>query len=833
MNTNKHNPSQTQEKPKNNKEHRSKSPFIEHYDTILPMIRKVFFYGTYSQKDIADEQICGRARYYEIKDDMKYAFGDLLEEHKNSRSQRALRLRHDHFADPQRAFLKLFQLRTFTSGKRLMYFCFILQQLRMNGKMTATQLDREADFYDNAFDDEADLNAERGGEDDNDKIIPIRGVLRGALEIMTKYGILLKNEDDLYQIADDAIFGDVLDEETRFALLPLVDLCTNLYPLSICGSGIRSKLDLGYVSPFLYKYRFLGHCFDDEKTWRLLLALSSRRPLEVMFLTRKGERKTASQFIPYRMITDKKSGRQYLFGTCLGKNRHENYILRLDHILKIEFDSPRFPIPDKKQLNEWFHEETDHSFTGIARRKHLEKGTLLFDRNKLSEVKRQFPDGVPVSLSEDIERLDFEVQDIWGLKPWLCSHADGMLLLDSTDPTAEDVSLTINQWAEMYAQAEPLPKTAAKGCSAEMNDSTAKGKKEKKGKNKKSGNSPQSIDALSDLSLSNDFNNFFLIAVFNVFNHMVNSKTSAKRFEKDLYYFTEDNEMLFKNVVSKLMDEINMLVDTESPDGSWKLFHQTPLPICFTTVERIYLKAILRTRYGEIFLTEKQRSGLLNCLRDLPDIDFEECCIMAPHQPKKSFSDDTIRKIRLLLEAVENNTEIVYSNRTGKRLYVDSVGFPVKIEYAADSDRFMLSLWSESEQRPIKVNIATMFDVRCTDNIWDNPLSPLEMMKDKYMAEPITMLLSPSSANFERALFAFSLYDSEIERMEDGRYLFRLRYYDFDQREIVYKICSFGKDIRVLSPAAIVASVAAMPDRHKAFAQKAQKCISGNLNDLD
>ena len=70
-----------------------KSEFIKDYDRILPLLKNIFFYGSYSRSDLAMEGICGKSKYYESVSMLKYMFGDLLEEQTNRTGEKALHLR--------------------------------------------------------------------------------------------------------------------------------------------------------------------------------------------------------------------------------------------------------------------------------------------------------------------------------------------------------------------------------------------------------------------------------------------------------------------------------------------------------------------------------------------------------------------------------------------------------------------------------------------------------------------------------------------------------------------------------------------------------------------
>ena len=807
------------------KQSRPKRPFFEQYNEILPVVKKVYFYGTHA-KETFD---CPRDRYDKIRKAMKYVFRELMYEEK-----KAIRLSHDYFEDPQRAFLKLFLLKSYTSSTQLMYICLVLNKLRKNSSMTSMELDYEVNINEsNPYegDDDTPLKKKRTRK----KIVPaenennsnkekkyekddISGYLKGALEIMTRYGILnavKEKNNNLYSIADFDSIGKKLLDETREELLPLVDLCTNIFPISICGGGIRSKLDIGYESPFLFKYKFMAQYLDDEKTWKLLLAASLRRVLKVEFLTTgQKEKMLLSQFIPYRIITDEKTGRQYVFGACLGESKHKNYFVRIDTIQTIEYDEARYRIPEIATLEEWYHDENDHSFTGIAVKKKLQKGILIYDAAISSEVKKRFPGCKPMPLDDDLVRLELEVQDIWGLKPWLCSYADKMLLFNSSDSTAENVRNTFQKWNALYSGTEDESESMFLIPDESQNTITEKNELQKK-----KGNSGD----LFDLPLSNEFNNFFSLSVVHVLNDMCGKTTTERDFIRDLYFTAEDDDQLFKDEIDNLIKKIHVLVDTESQD-KWSRGKSSIIPLCYTIIERIYLKAILRTRYSRIFLSEQHRNDLLDRLRDLPDIDLEETCVMAPPVEKEDFSDEYIANLNFVINAIRNKKEVTFSLRSADGKASEITGYPVRVEYCADSDSFILLLLSEEEKMPERADIKDMSVIKRTGRSWEIGF-PIDEMRNRMEENSIVVELTPEKGNYDRARFAFSLYNSKIYDLDNGKYRFEIRYYSFDREEIINKLCSFGESVKVLSPGDIVQEIAEMPEKHDAFVRKVENVI--------
>lgn len=327
--------------------------------------------------------------------------------------------------------------------------------------------------------------------------------------------------------------------------------------------------------------------------------------------------------------------------------------------------------------------------------------------------------------------------------------------------------------------------------------------KKKKSPGKKCRNPRKtSFSRLSELSLSDEFNNLFTIAFIRTLNELRTGTMSEKDFLGRITALTEDIRNDFMPYKTQLASNGSDILIDKSDRKNWHFTADHEIPTCLSLAERIYLKAILQSRYCPIFFDEEEKARLLEHFADVPSIGLEKNSVFAQSdRHTRAFPPDEISKIRMLLSAVRNQKEIEYSNKARNgRIYEGAKGFPVRIEYSVFDDRFRLSLWSSEESRPVKINISSMYDISETGRHWDNPLTPQDMMKTKLSDVPIEMRLKGTDYRFERALYSFSIYNTIIERTGENEYFFRLQYYRFDLPEITDKIMSFGPAIQVLSP---------------------------------
>ncbi|MCR4638280.1 hypothetical protein [Ruminococcus sp.] len=107
--------------------------------------------------------------------------------------------------------------------------------------------------------------------------------------------------------------------------------------------------------------------------------------------------------------------------------------------------------------------------------------------------------------------------------------------------------------------------------------------------------------------------------------------------------------------------------------------------------QSVYIRAIISSKYGKLFLSEKETAELIDDLGDVPDIPLNDYLISVPSR-NHEYNDKFIADIRLLLIAIREGKEIIYSNKTRTAVYENMHGYPIRIEYSALYDLFQLSL---------------------------------------------------------------------------------------------------------------------------------------------
>lgn len=68
----------------------------------------------------------------------------------------------------------------------------------------------------------------------------------------------------------------------------------------------------------------------------------------------------------------------------------------------------------------------------------------------------------------------------------------------------------------------------------------------------------------------------------------------------------------------------------------------------------------------------------------------------------------------------------------------------------------------------------------------------------------LTLLITNERNALERAMLHFAHFEKQAERMDDDKYILRLKYYENDETEIVIRVLSFGPYVKVLEPESFV-----------------------------
>lgn len=221
-------------------------------------------------------------------------------------------------------------------------------------------------------------------------------------------------------------------------------------------------------------------------------------------------------------------------------------------------------------------------------------------------------------------------------------------------------------------------------------------------------------------------------------------------------------------------------------DLSPALEHIPTMPL--TTLEKRWLKAI----------TEDPRVKLFGVsFPELVDVEplftSEDYKIYDQYGDGDPFEDEQyILHFRVILDAIKQGkpVKICTMNRRGKELWVHF--YPKGLEYSVKDDKFRIIADGCKFHR---FNLAriTYCELYRGQREWvERP--QLENCRD------LTLLVTDERNALERAMLHFAHFEKQTERLEDDKYLLRLKYYENDETEIVIRVLSFGPCVKVLEP---------------------------------
>lgn len=228
-----------------------------------------------------------------------------------------------------------------------------------------------------------------------------------------------------------------------------------------------------------------------------------------------------------------------------------------------------------------------------------------------------------------------------------------------------------------------------------------------------------------------------------------------------------------------------------------------PVPVRPSLPEKIWLKSFLNDERMKLFVSEDTIVHLKERLKDtrLPDL-HSSIDVRGLLATTDILDDEFIHNFKLILTAIDQNRYLIYSNcsRAGN-MYSNKQAIPYKVEYSILQQKLRLSMWSLDEERPVKANIATMFDLAIGEIIEQKTHATVkELVAQKKAPEPIVLRITDRNNTVERSVLFFSQYEYKTRWEEENTLHMELNYYTFDSEEIVSNILSFGPMIVVLGP---------------------------------
>ena len=234
--------------------------------------------------------------------------------------------------------------------------------------------------------------------------------------------------------------------------------------------------------------------------------------------------------------------------------------------------------------------------------------------------------------------------------------------------------------------------------------------------------------------------------------------------------------------------------------GVYKPALKYEFPVRTSIIERQALANSIDTPYAKHFLSEATKAKLKNKLSqtewNIGDISIKGMYSNGLIEEESRYED-----IKAISQAIIQHKAITYNNiLPGKYEYIDAMVFPVKMEYSIKNDQLRLVAYDDAQKRFIKMNMATMSDIRLSDRILENLDEEYHAFVEENTIE-LVLEVEPIAHFIERCFRIFSYYERKaIYDKEAGTYKLKVRYLKFDENEIIRDVLSLGSSVVVKEP---------------------------------
>lgn len=227
-----------------------------------------------------------------------------------------------------------------------------------------------------------------------------------------------------------------------------------------------------------------------------------------------------------------------------------------------------------------------------------------------------------------------------------------------------------------------------------------------------------------------------------------------------------------------------------SSDLTPVLLHKPTMPL--TLLEKRWLKAIAEDPRIKLFDVE------LPLLDDVePLFTKDDYKIYDQYTDGDPFEDEIyIKSFRLILTAIKEKRPVIISmiSRHGEELWFRF--YPKGFEYSVKDDKIRV-IATGCKYKQFNLGRVTSCEFYNGNAVWK--YKP----KTEQLRE-ITLIIRDERNALERAMLHFAHFEKQAERLEDNRYMLKLKYYENDETEIVIRVLSFGPCVKVVEPQSFV-----------------------------
>lgn len=282
--------------------------------------------------------------------------------------------------------------------------------------------------------------------------------------------------------------------------------------------------------------------------------------------------------------------------------------------------------------------------------------------------------------------------------------------------------------------------------------------------------------------------------------------------DKGEYSAKEINEYIAKHLVGEQDYEVidSLFVSNEDEenvfafaDGKYYPVLPDNVPIRVNQIEASASKSMIENCNAKHFLSQETIDKLRKSIKGIPQIwDINHIEIKNQYLFGVSESASSYEKeLSIIAQAISEHRAITYDNiLPGKYEFRDAQVYPIRIEYSFLNDLFRINAYSEDDDRFIKINLASMSNIRLADE----QIEDLEKEYKEYIqlnTKKIELDVDPIEHVIERCFRIFSFYDRQARfDKEDNKYKLTISYLKADENEVLRDIMSLGSYVVVMEP---------------------------------
>lgn len=220
-------------------------------------------------------------------------------------------------------------------------------------------------------------------------------------------------------------------------------------------------------------------------------------------------------------------------------------------------------------------------------------------------------------------------------------------------------------------------------------------------------------------------------------------------------------------------------------------------PIRLNSIEKEALLSVLDFVYAEGFIDCRTIKRISDMKSD--DVGWSLNDIIVRNQDVREKQSDLLKKISVIVEGIRSSRALSYDNiKDGIYSFVNRKAWPVKLEYSYVNDVFRLCAFLPDEDRYIKMNLSTLENIKL-EEMFSKDLESgyIEFMREN--TKMVVLEVDPVQHVIERCFRLFSFYDRQaIYDSDKEKYRLKLKYYRFDEAEVLRDIMSLGSGAIVI-----------------------------------